>query len=79
MGLSWEKSLYSKKIFITGATGLIGAALIKELIRLNDKENLNLHILALIRSDEKARLIFGEDYNSNMLKFIGGGWSNFLR
>lgn len=73
MGLSWEKSLYSKKIFITGATGLIGAALIKELIRLNDKENLNLHILALIRSDEKARSVFGEDYNSDILKFIVGG------
>lgn len=69
---SIKEVLYGKNILITGATGLIGSALIKALIQLNNKQNLNLHILALIRSPEKARAIFGENHNSNTLKFIGG-------
>lgn len=53
---------YKNKTFlITGATGLIGSLLVKTLGYLNEKHSLNARILAVVRSKEKARTIFGEE------------------
>lgn len=53
--------LKNKSIFITGATGLLGSQLILSLLEANRIYNLNIKIIALVRSLEKAELIF-EDY-----------------
>ena len=50
--------LKNKSVFITGATGLIGSTLVKALLKENQKNNLNLTVIALIRNQEKADLIF---------------------
>ena len=68
-----KKTLSGKTILITGATGLIGSALVKMLFQWNEKEKADLHILALVRSSDKARTILGEYQNSDALKLISGG------
>ena len=70
--IPWER-LYGKSILVTGATGLIGSALVKTLLWLNEDKHLHLHILALIRSFEKAKTIFGEHCDPNIIKFVGEG------
>lgn len=46
-------------VFITGATGFIGSSLVKCLLCANRKKNLSIHIVALVRNEEKARKIYG--------------------
>lgn len=48
--------LKNKSIMITGANGLIGSAIIDVINYLNIKENLNIKIYALVRSDLIDRL-----------------------
>ena len=52
--------------FITGATGLVGSILVKALLWANNKHNLQNHVIAQIRNQEKANQIFagwqGIDY-----------------
>ena len=57
--IDWAK-MKNKKIFITGATGLIGSILVKSLLKKNEKYDLNVHLLLLVRNIEKAKTIFGE-------------------
>lgn len=57
--------LNGKKILVTGATGLIGQALIKFLLKTNDY----FRIIAVVRNERKAREIFSEYMGSN-LEFI---------
>lgn len=47
--------LRSKKIVITGATGLIGSLLTKCLIALNEKYQLGMSIFCVVRNKEKAQ------------------------
>ena len=51
--------LYNQTILITGATGLIGKNIIKELLRLNHEMHANIKIIAVVRNKEKAERIFG--------------------
>ncbi len=44
----------NKRILVTGASGLLGFTLIKTLLDSNQKEKLDLHITALVRSRERA-------------------------
>ena len=53
-GLDWQK-LRGKTIAISGATGMVGTFLIDVLLRKNDTAQLGCHVLALGRSEEKAR------------------------
>lgn len=55
-----------KTIYITGATGLIGSSLVKELLQIDDAK-----IVVQVRNKEKARYLFGDKVNyvvSNMLE-----------
>jgi len=52
-----------KKVLVTGATGLIGQAIIKRLLSENQVLSEPVQIAALIRNPEKGRKIFGEDYD----------------
>ena len=56
--LPWE-NMDGKTVFITGATGLVGSQLVKTLLACNRIHNRNIQILALVRSEEKAKRVFG--------------------
>ena len=55
--IDWEK-LRNSSVLVTGATGQIGSEIVKLLLFLNEKRNLNINIIALIRNFEKAKSIF---------------------
>ncbi len=57
-GLSGLDALKDSAIMITGATGMVGAAVTDLLGLANDKLGLNLHILALCRNVERAKARF---------------------
>lgn len=67
--LSWEK-LRDKTVLITGATGFIGSFLIHSLLKKGEKDNLNIKVLALVRSKERAMAAFGEYYEKGLLDFV---------
>ena len=74
MHLTDVKKIAEKNILVTGTTGLIGSTLIKELLQWNAKEKLNLRILAIIRSMDKAQMIFRDYCNwPDTVKFFLGG------
>ncbi len=62
--------LKNSTILITGATGLIGSYLIKSIVCCNQINATNIKVIALIRSKDKAREIFKEIYDNNMIHFI---------
>lgn len=55
--IDWEK-LRGKRVLVTGATGLIGSILTKALLCAGESRGLDVHVLALVRSREKAEKIF---------------------
>lgn len=54
------ENLRSTNIFITGATGLICSGVIDALLMANNLKNLNIHIYAAVRDEEKAKKRFGD-------------------
>lgn len=62
------KELNNKSILITGATGLIGSTLALGLL----ESNFNIKVIALVRSEEKAKKVFGDYYNNENLEIIKG-------
>lgn len=58
-----REQLRGKSFLITGATGLIGSVLIRCLHSLNEKYNLDIRMIAVVRNLEKAKSIFGETMN----------------
>lgn len=65
--IDWAR-LENSVILITGATGLIGFNIIKELCEI--RSTLNLRILALVRDSEKARIKF-RDY-ADQIRLLQG-------
>lgn len=62
-------NIFKNKVFlITGSTGLIGSLYIKSLLYINKKLNLNIHVIALARSEEKFNDIFSECLEERNLK-----------
>ena len=59
-----KEQLRGKTFLITGATGLIGSVMIKCLLALNQKFDLDIKILAVVRDLEKAKRIFTEEFDS---------------
>ena len=66
--IAWDK-LRNKTILVTGGTGLICSTLINALLYANERKSLGLHVVALVRSAEKAQAMFA---NSANLKFVVG-------
>ena len=50
----------NKSFLVTGATGLVGSIFIKALSYANEKKNLNITILAVVRDENKADKILGD-------------------
>lgn len=71
-----EERLYSKKILITGATGLIGYSLTKFLIELNQTYCLKLQLLLLVRESSKKKPEFLEFCKYKEIKIIYGDVCN---
>ena len=68
----WDK-LSNKTILVTGATGLIGSALIDILLYAEKKMCLNTNIIALVRNMDKAEKCFSEQLKDNApIDFIVG-------
>lgn len=63
--LPYDK-LKDKKVFITGATGLIGFQLVKTLLAIKD-----IHVIAMIRNLEKAKKIYTKE-EINQIEFVIG-------
>lgn len=53
-------NLQGKRLFVTGATGLIGSMLIKSVLAANEQYGLGITVTGQIRSLEKAKKVFGE-------------------
>lgn len=54
------ESLYHKTILISGATGMLASYFCYYLLWLNEFKAADITILALVRSEEKCRQVFGE-------------------
>lgn len=68
--INWDL-LKNKTIFLTGATGLVGAAIVNTLNYINAQRNLNLHILALVRNKARAEERFNA-ISDDFLQFVVG-------
>ena len=67
--LDWDK-LKGKSFFVTGATGLVGASFVRALCCANRVRDLDVKILVLVRSEEKARDIFGDLIERENIKMV---------
>lgn len=50
--------LYNSKVFVTGATGLVGSQVTKALLNMNRRKQANIQVFALVRDENKAHLMF---------------------
>lgn len=57
------EELRNKSFTITGATGLLGSCMVRCLLTLNERFQLHLRIIAVVRNLEKAQLMFGRPNN----------------
>lgn len=69
--IPWEM-LAGKTLFVTGATGLIGASLINALNYASKERNLNLRIVALVRDEKRAEERFQDILADGVLSFVFG-------
>ncbi len=70
--IPWER-LREKTILITGATGLIGSTLTGALLYANEKRQLGMTVLALVRDEDRARQRFaGLPVSAAPLRFAVG-------
>lgn len=59
-------------VLVTGATGLVGSQFIKALLCANRLRGTGIRILALVRSEEKARRVFGHLWEREELQAVLG-------
>ncbi|MCR5793707.1 MAG: NAD-dependent epimerase/dehydratase family protein [Lachnospiraceae bacterium] len=68
-GFPW-KEFRNATFLITGATGLVGSMLVRALLCANRTNELDMRILAMVRSTEKAKNVFGELTQRSELEFV---------
>ncbi len=64
--------LKGKKIFVTGATGLIGSQICKSLLLCNKKHDADITVIAMIRNMDKAQTVFAHFLEDSHLVFCEG-------
>lgn len=74
-GLPIDK-LKKSNILITGATGLVGSQLVRAIACCNRVNNAGITILAMVRSAEKAKAIFGGLIEREDIKLVIGDVTN---
>lgn len=57
-----------KTVLVTGATGLVGSMFVKALLIANEQQNARIHVIAVIRSKEKAQSIY-DGFNCSDLEY----------
>lgn len=67
------------RVFVTGATGLIGSQVIKFLLALNRKKNRNITVIAFVRSEDKAKRVFPYVEEEDALLLAKGDISQPIR
>ena len=67
--IAWEK-LSNKKLFITGATGMIASVIIDILMKRNEEYNPNIHIYAASRNEEKAKERFRAYWDNPLFTYL---------
>ena len=50
--IDWEK-LRNKTIMITGASGMVGSYFVRTLLKLNEVNNMNIHVVCVLRDVKK--------------------------
>ena len=60
----------NKNFLITGATGFIGSLIIKALLYCNEGYDLKIKIFAVIRNEEKAKSIFGDNFECSEISYV---------
>lgn len=73
LALPWEQ-LKNKTVLISGASGMIGSFLIHVLLH----KQLNIHVIALGRNEERAKERFQEYWESKNFSFISHDINNAL-
>lgn len=58
--IDWDK-LDGKSFIISGATGMIGSAIVNVLVHIANSKSLDIKIYGLIRNKDKANALFSED------------------
>lgn len=64
--IDWGK-LSGKNILVTGATGLIGSCIVEILM---SRENINYHVYASGRNEQRVKRLFAEYQNSPFFHFV---------
>lgn len=64
------EDLKNSSVLITGATGMLATYITYTLMYLNEKENYNIQIFALVRSEEKAKQKFGDFLQNSNFKLV---------
>ena len=54
-------ALAGSSVLVTGATGLLGSQLVRFLLHLSRERGMEIRPVALVRSEEKAARVFGDD------------------
>lgn len=62
------EKLAGKKIMVSGATGLVGAAIVRYIIQLNEQRNANIEVFPLFRNKDKFNQLFADADKRNDIK-----------
>lgn len=68
--IDWEQ-LRGARVLVTGATGLVGGLIARALICAGESRNLNLRVIALVRSRERAEAALGRFLENGLELFVG--------
>ncbi len=71
VSVDWAQ-LNQANIFVTGATGLIGATLIRGLMEYNHTGQGNITVYALVRNEKKARTLFHSYLKEGWMQLVIG-------
>ena len=63
-----KEKLYNTTVLITGASGMLATYMTYYLMYLNEKDNANIHVLALVRNEEKAWKKFADFKNEEQFE-----------
>ena len=58
--VNWGK-LKNKSVMVTGASGMVGSYFVRTLLKLNEEQNLNIHVICVVRNTNKI----GEDIRNS--------------
>lgn len=73
--IPWE-DLKGRALFITGATGLIGYALIRALAYCDESLGLGMKIIALVRNKKRQKNDLRKSWMEECLSLLKGQWNS---